>query len=158
MTVDEQVRVETMGMRLGYLDLIPFMVGVTALLSQELVSLAFQAFILALTRNFIIHGGRSLGLGSDYRDPTKHTTLNIRIPVVAAWICLIALPAPLTLAALGGGFIAQWFIDRPILAELPIPSWYLEMRPRLAYVVAGCHIHAVPNDELITAAVNEFRV
>ena len=62
------------------------------------------------------------------------------IPVVAAWICLITLPAHLTLAVLGGGFIAQWFVDRPIFQELPIPAWYLEMRPRLAYVVAGCHL------------------
>ena len=47
MTLDEQVRVETMGVRLGYLGLTPFVIGaVTALLSQELVSLAFQAFVL----------------------------------------------------------------------------------------------------------------
>ena len=141
MTVDEQVRVETMGMRLGYLGLIPFMFGaVTALLSQELVSLAFQAFILYSLAILSFMGGVHWGLALITGTRQSTRLLISVVPVVAAWICLIALPAPLTLAVLGGGFIAQWFIDRPILAELPIPSWYLEMRPRLAYVVAGCHL------------------
>ena len=141
MTVDEQVRVETMGMRLGYLGLIPFVVGaVTALLSQELVSLAFQAFILYSLAILSFMGGVHWGLALITGTRQSTRLLISVVPVVAAWICLIALPAPLTLAVLGGGFIAQWFIDRPILAELPIPSWYLEMRPRLAYVVAGCHL------------------
>ncbi len=141
MTVDEQVRVETMGMRLGYLGLIPFMFGaVTALLSQELVSLAFQAFILYSLAILSFMGGVHWGLALITGTRQSTRLLISVVPVVAAWISLIALPAPLTLAVLGGGFIAQWFIDRPILAELPIPSWYLEMRPRLAYVVAGCHL------------------
>ena len=141
MIVDEQVRVETMGMRLGYLGLIPFVFGaVTALLSQELVSLAFQAFILYSLAILSFMGGVHWGLALITGTRQSTRLLISVVPVVAAWICLIALPAPLTLAVLGGGFIAQWFIDRPILAELPIPSWYLEMRPRLAYVVAGCHL------------------
>ncbi|HCL68417.1 MAG TPA: hypothetical protein DIC49_02790 [Gammaproteobacteria bacterium] len=141
MTLDEQVRVETMGMRLGYLGLIPFVVGaVTALLSQELVSLAFQTFILYSLAILSFMGGVHWGLALITGTRQSTRLLISVVPVVAAWICLIALPAPLTLAVLGGGFIAQWFIDRPILAELPIPSWYLEMRPRLAYVVAGCHL------------------
>ena len=141
MTVDEQVRVETMGMRLGYLGLIPFVFGaVTALISQEVVLLAFQAFILYSLAILSFMGGVHWGLALITGTRQSTRLLISVIPVVAAWICLIALPAPLTLAVLGGGFIAQWFIDRPILAELPIPSWYLEMRPRLAYVVAGCHL------------------
>lgn len=141
MTVDEQVRVETMGMRLGYLGLIPFVFGaVTALLSQEVVLLAFQAFILYSLAILSFMGGVHWGLALITGTRQSTRLLISVVPVVAAWICLIALPAPLTLAVLGGGFIAQWFIDRPILAELPIPSWYLEMRPRLAYVVAGCHL------------------
>ena len=141
MTVDEQVRVETMGMRLGYLGLIPFVFGAgTALLSQEVVSLAFQAFILYSLAILSFMGGVHWGLALITGTRQSTRLLISVVPVVAAWICLIALPAPLTLAVLGGGFIAQWFIDRPILAELPIPSWYLEMRPRLAYVVAGCHL------------------
>lgn len=141
MTVDEQVRVETMGMRLGYLGLIPFVFGaITALLSQQLVSLAFQAFILYSLAILSFMGGVHWGLALITGTRQSTRLLISVVPVVAAWICLIALPAPLTLAVLGGGFIAQWFIDRPILAELPIPSWYLEMRPRLAYVVAGCHL------------------
>lgn len=141
MIVDEQVRVETMGMRLGYLGLIPFVFGaVTALLSQELVSLAFQAFILYSLAILSFMGGVHWGLALITGTRQSTRLLISVVPVVAAWICLIALPAPLTLAVLGGGFIAQWLIDRPILAELPIPSWYLEMRPRLAYVVAGCHL------------------
>ena len=141
MTVDEQVRVETMGMRLGYLGLIPFVFGaVTALISQEVVLLAFQAFILYSLAILSFMGGVHWGLALITGTRQSTRLLISVVPVVAAWICLIALPAPLTLAVLGGGFIAQWFIDRPILAELPIPSWYLEMRPRLAYVVAGCHL------------------
>ena len=141
MTLDEQVRVETMGVRLGYLGLTPFVVGaVTALLSQELVSLAFQAFVLYSIAILSFMGGVHWGLALITGTRQSTRLLISVVPVVAAWICLIALPAPITLAVLGGGFIAQWFIDRPILAELPIPSWYLEMRPRLAYVVAGCHL------------------
>ena len=141
MTLDEQVRVETMGVRLGYLGLTPFVVGaVAALLSQELVSLAFQAFVLYSIAILSFMGGVHWGLALITGTRQSTRLLISVVPVVAAWICLIALPAPLTLAVLGGGFIAQWFIDRPILAELPIPSWYLEMRPRLAYVVAGCHL------------------
>ena len=141
MTLDEQVRVETMGVRLGYLGLTPFVIGaVTALLSQELVSLAFQAFVLYSIAILSFMGGVHWGLALITGTRQSTRLLISVVPVVAAWICLIALPAPLTLAVLGGGFIAQWLIDRPILAELPIPSWYLEMRPRLTYVVAGCHL------------------
>ena len=141
MILDEQVRAENMGMRLGYLGLIPFLAGaVTALLSEELVSLAFQAFILYSLAILSFMGGVHWGLALIIGTRQSTRLLISVVPVIVAWICLIALPAPLTLAVLGGGFIAQWFIDRPILAELPIPSWYLEMRPRLAYVVAGCHL------------------
>ena len=129
------------GVRLGYLGLTPFVVGaVTALLSQELISLAFQAFVLYSIAILSFMGGVHWGLALITGTRQSTRLLISVVPVVVAWICLIALPAPLTLAVLGGGFIAQWFIDRPILAELPIPSWYLEMRPRLAYVVAGCHL------------------
>ncbi len=141
MILDEQVRAENMGMRLGYLGLIPFLAGaVTALLSEELVSLAFQAFILYSLAILSFMGGVHWGLALIIGTRQSTRLLISVVPVIVAWICLIALPAPLTLAVLGGGFIAQWFIDRPILAELPIPSWYLEMRPRLAYAVAGCHL------------------
>ena len=141
MTLDEQVRAEDMGTRLGYLGLIPFLAGaVTALLSEELVSLAFQAFILYSLAILSFMGGVHWGLALIIGTRQSTRLLISVVPVIVAWICLIALPAPLTLAVLGGGFIAQWFIDRPILAELPIPSWYLEMRPRLAYAAAGCHL------------------
>ncbi|HAN80729.1 MAG: DUF3429 domain-containing protein [Gammaproteobacteria bacterium] len=141
MTLDEQVRAEDMGTRLGYLGLIPFVAGaVTALLSEELLSLAFQAFILYSLAILSFMGGVHWGLALIIGTRQSTRLLISVVPVIVAWICLIALPAPLTLAVLGGCFIAQWFIDRPILAELPIPSWYLEMRPRLAYAVAGCHL------------------
>ena len=141
MILDEQVRAENMGTRLGYLGLIPFLAGAaTALLSEELVSLAFQAFILYSLAILSFMGGVHWGLALIIGTRQSTRLLISVVPLIVAWICLIALPAPLTLAVLGGGFIAQWFIDRPILAELPIPSWYLEMRPRLAYVAAGCHL------------------
>ena len=141
MILDEQVRAENMGTRLGYLGLIPFLAGaVTALLSEELVSLAFQAFILYSFAILSFMGGVHWGLALIIGTRQSTRLLISVVPLIVAWICLIALPAPLTLAVLGGGFIAQWFIDRPILAELPIPSWYLEMRPRLAYAAAGCHL------------------
>ena len=141
MILDEQVRAENMGTRLGYLGLIPFLAGaVTALLSEELVSLALQAFILYSLAILSFMGGVHWGLALIIGTRQSTRLLISVVPVIVAWICMIALPATLTLAVLGGGFIAQWFIDRPILAELPIPSWYLEMRPRLAYAVAGCHL------------------
>ena len=141
MILDEQVRAENMGTRLGYLGLIPFLAGaVTALLSEELVSLALQAFILYSLAILSFMGGVHWGLALIIGTRQSTRLLISVVPLIVAWICLISLPAPLTLAVLGGGFIAQWFIDRPILAELPIPSWYLEMRPRLAYAAAGCHL------------------
>ena len=48
MTADhDQTRIETMGVRLGYLGLVPFVVGaVAALPSNDLASVALQAFVL----------------------------------------------------------------------------------------------------------------
>ena len=141
MTDDDQNRMETMGTRLGYLGLLPFVAGaVAALLSSELESLALHAFVLYSLAILSFMGGVHWGLALITGTRQSSRLLVSVIPVIAAWICLMTLPAHLTLAVLGGGFIAQWFVDRPILAELPIPSWYLEMRPRLAYVVAGCHL------------------
>lgn len=141
MTDDDQNRMETMGVRLGYLGLLPFVAGaVAALLSNELASFALQAFVLYSLAILSFMGGVHWGLALITGTRQSSRLLVSVIPVIAAWICLMTLPAQLTLAVLGGGFIAQWFVDRPILAELPIPSWYLEMRPRLAYVVAGCHL------------------
>lgn len=138
---DDQTRIETMGVRLGYLGLVPFVVGaVAALLSNELASVALQAFVLYSLAILSFMGGIHWGLALITGTRQSARLLISVVPVIAAWICLMILPAHLTLAVLGGGFIAQWFVDRPILAELPIPSWYLEMRPRLAYVVAGCHL------------------
>ena len=142
MTVnDDQSRIETMGIRLGYLGLLPFVAGaVAALLSNELASVALQAFVLYSLAILSFMGGVHWGLALISGTRQSARLLISVIPVVAAWICLMTLPAHLTLAVLGGGFIAQWFVDRPIFDELPIPAWYLEMRPRLAYVVAGCHL------------------
>ena len=138
---DDQARTETVGVRLGYLGLVPFVAGaVAALLSNELASVVFQAFVLYSLAILSFMGGVHWGLALITGTRQSARLLISVAPVIAAWICLITLPAHLTLAVLGGGFIAQWFIDRPILAELPIPSWYLEMRPRLAYTVAGCHL------------------
>ena len=79
MTLDEQVRVETMGMRLGLFgpDTLRVWGGHGPSLAGTCIACVSSVYSL-LTRNLIIHGGRSLGLGSDYRDPTKYTTLNIR--------------------------------------------------------------------------------
>ena len=141
MTDNDQNRMETMGVRLGYLGLLPFVAGtVAALLSNELAPFALQAFVLYSLAILSFMGGVHWGLALITGTRQSSRLLVSVTPVIATWICLMTLPANLTLAVLGGGFIAQWFVDRPILAELPIPSWYLEMRPRLAYVVAGCHL------------------
>ena len=138
---DDQSRIETMGIRLGYLGLLPFVAGaVAALLSNELASVALQAFVLYSLAILSFMGGVHWGLALISGTRQSARLLISVVPVVTAWICLMTLPAHLTLAVLGGGFIAQWFVDRPIFEELPIPAWYLEMRPRLAYVVAGCHL------------------
>ena len=139
--LSEQKRLERMGMRLGYLGLLPFVIGVlAAFLSNELSSLVLQAFVLysLAILSFMggIHWGLALILGT-----RQSTRLMISVlPVIIGWICLIALPIHFALSIIGAGFIVQWFVDRPILAELPIPSWYAKMRPQLAYVVAGCHL------------------
>ena len=81
---------------------------------------------------------RSLGLVLGTRQSSR--LLISVVPALIGWLTLLVLPVHLALAILGGAYIAQWFVDRPILAELPIPPWYVEMRPRLAYTVAGCHL------------------
>ena len=140
-TDDDHAQIERMGVRLGYLGLVPFVVGaVAALLSNELASIALQAFVLYSLAILSFMGGVHWGLALITGTRQRVRLLISVVPVIAAWICLMTLPTHLALAVLGGGFIAQWFVDQPILAELPFPSWYLEMRPRLAYVVAGCHL------------------
>ena len=44
---DDQARIESMGIHLGYLGLLPFVAGAAAaLLSNELAPIALQAFVL----------------------------------------------------------------------------------------------------------------
>lgn len=134
-------RLERMGTRLGYLGLLPFIGGaVAALLSNDLAPFALQAFILYSLAILSFMGGVHWGLALIVGTRQSSRLLISVIPVLVGWICLLTLPVHLTLAILGGAFIAQWFADRPILAELPIPAWYFDMRPRLAYIVAGCHL------------------
>ena len=142
MTVnDDQASIETMGILLGYLGLLPFVAGAAAaLLSNELAPIALQAFVLYSLAILSFMGGVHWGLALISGTRQSARLLISVIPAIAAWICMITLPVHLTLSVLGGGFITQWVVDRPIFEELPIPTWYLEMRPRLAYVVAGCHL------------------
>lgn len=137
----EQTRLETMGTRLGYLGLVPFVGGaIAALLSEELASVGLQAFVLYSLAILSFMGGIHWGLALIVGTRQSARLLISIVPVLVGWVCLLTLPLHFTLAILGGAFIAQWFADRPILAELPIPAWYFEMRPRLAYIVAGCHL------------------
>ena len=139
--VDTHSRLKAMGKCLGYLGLLPFVAGAaTALLFDELPAIVLRGFTLysLAILSFMggVHWGLALIMGT-YK--SKRLFISI-IPVVVAWICLMILPGYLTVTMLGLAFIAQWAVDRPILAELSIPSWYLEMRPRLTYMVAGCHL------------------
>lgn len=137
----EAVRLEQMGTRLGYLGLVPFVIGaVVALVSEELAAFALQAFILYSLGILSFMGGIHWGLALVMGTKQSMRLLVSVVPVLIAWGCLLALPAHLSIAVLGGLYIAQWFVDRPIFDELPIPPWYVEMRPRLAYTVAGCHL------------------
>jgi hypothetical protein len=139
--LNEAERAEQMGTRLGYLGLIPFVVGaVTALISEELANVALQAFILYSLGILSFMGGIHWGLALVMGTRQSMRLLISVIPVLIAWGCLMALPAQFAIAVIGGMYIAQWFVDRPIFDELPIPPWYIEMRPRLAYTVAGCHL------------------
>jgi len=141
MTVDESARAERMGMRLGYLGLVPFIAGaVVALLFEDLHQLALRAFLLYSIVILSFMGGVHWGLALILGTRQSARLLIAVIPALVGWITLLVLPVHLALAILGGAYIAQWFIDRPILAELPTPPWYVEMRPRLAYTVAGCHL------------------
>lgn len=140
-TVDNHHQLQTMGKCLGYLGLLPFVTGAaTALLFEELPAVVLRGFTLysLAILSFMggVHWGLALIMGT-YQ--SKRLFISIT-PVAVAWICVMLLPGYLAVTILGLAFIAQWTVDRPILAELSIPSWYLEMRPRLAYVVAGCHL------------------
>lgn len=137
----EQLRLERMGTRLGYLGLLPFVGGaLAALLSDALASAALNAFVLYSLAILSFMGGVHWGLALVIGTRQSARLFVSVVPVILAWLCLLTLPLHFTLAILGGAYIAQWVADRPILAELPIPAWYFEMRPRLAYVVAGCHL------------------
>ena len=141
MTVDEFSRAERMGMRLGYLGLAPFVLGaLVALLVEDLHQLALRAFLLYSIVILSFMGGVHWGLGLVLGTRQSARLLISVVPALVGWVTLLVLPVHLALAILGGAYIAQWFVDRPILAELPIPPWYVEMRPRLAYTVAGCHL------------------
>ena len=139
--MNDHQRLQTIGVPLGYLGLVPFITGGTfALLSEELPPIILKGFSLysLAILSFMggIHWGLALIMGTHQ---SKRLFISV-MPVMVAWVCLMVLPVRFTIAILGGAFIAQWLVDRPILAELSIPSWYLEMRPRLAYLVAGCHL------------------
>lgn len=141
MTVDEFSRAERMGMRLGYLGLAPFVLGaLVALLVEDLHQLALRAFLLYSIVILSFMGGVHWGLGLVLGTRQSARLLISVVPALVGWVTLLVLPVHLALAILGGAYIAQWFVDRPILAELPIPPWYVDMRPRLAYTVAGCHL------------------
>lgn len=141
MTVDEFARAERMGTRLGYLGLAPFVLGaLAALLFEDLHQLALRAFLLYSIVILSFMGGVHWGLGLVLGTRQSSRLLISVVPALVGWVTLLVLPVHLALAILGGAYIAQWFVDRPILAELPIPPWYVDMRPRLAYTVAGCHL------------------
>lgn len=141
MSIEEFARAERMGIRLGYLGLAPFLLGAfTALLVEDLHQVALRAFLLYSIVILSFMGGVHWGLGLVLGTRQSTRLLIAVMPALIGWSTLLVLPVHLALAILGGAYIAQWFVDRPILAELPIPPWYLEMRPRLAYTVAGCHL------------------
>ena len=140
-TVDEHSRAQTTGKCLGYLGLLPFVAGgASALLSDELSPLVLQGFTLYSLALLSFMGGVHWGLALNLGTYQSKRLFISTTPVAVAWISLMTLPEYATVATLGLTFIAQWLVDRPILAELSIPSWYLEMRPQLTYTVAGCHL------------------
>jgi len=137
-------RAEMTGIFLGYFGLVPFIAGAVASLLlidfNNFIINAFQTYSLAIL-SFMggVHWGLALVEG-----PSLSTRLCLSvIPVIVGWFCVIVMPKDLALAVLGGAFIVQWLIDRSILASVSVPAWYLDMRPRLAYAVAGCHLFVV---------------
>ena len=134
-------RVETIGTRLGYFGLVPFIFGaISALLSHELDKLLLHAFVFYSVIIISFMAGIQWGLALVKGSRQAVRLLFSVIPPLLGWMCVLTLPHHFLLSILGGVYLLQWFLERPILLELDISTWYREMRPRLAYITAGCHL------------------
>ena len=121
MTVnDDQSRIETMGIRLGYLGLLPFVAGAVAHYYPMSSRLSHRKRLFCIHLRSCHSWAVFIGVGAYLRYASGARLVISVIPVVVAWICLMTLPEHFTLAVLGGGFIAQWIVDRPIFEELPV--------------------------------------
>lgn len=141
--VDQSGREETsaMGSRLGYLGLVPFIAGaILALLSEELGNRVLGGFLIYSVAILSFMGGVHWGLALVAGEMQRMRLAISIVPVLVAWLGVWLLPPVYAVALMGAAFIGQWRLDRPILAALDVPRWYVQIRPRLAYTVAGCHL------------------
>ena len=100
-----------------------------------------------------------MGLGSDYRDPTKYKTLDI-CHSRCRGLDLSDSPSGSSDVGSAGRWFHRAVVHRPFDPGRASDTFLVSRNATTPRLRGGrmSLIHAVPNDELITAAVNEFRV
>jgi glutaredoxin len=126
---------------LGYAGVVPFALGLAALLLLEPGALQERALSLALAYGAVIlsflgavHWGRLLERGALDHDPAQ-AAWGV-LPSILGWLSL-ALPAPATVLVQLVLFVQVYLVDRRLLRGEPFAGPYLRLRGRLTGLVAS---------------------
>ncbi len=137
----EGAYLSTLGKLLGWLGLIPFMVG--AVCSYEPIFGGFfpakiLIFYSAVVASFLgaVHWGTAI-------QGTQDTISNLQLiysvmPSLLAWLITVFLGPVAALNALGVVFIGALIADRWFVKRGVLPVWYLSLRFKLTTVVCIC--------------------
>ncbi len=129
--------------RLGYVALLPFVVGAAAVLiardaAQDRAAAALSAYAATVV-SFL--GGIHWGFGFRTLQPSPSLFLWGVVPSLAAWVALL-LPVAAGLALHAGVLSACFLVDRAVYPSQGAKAW-LPLRSRLtAIAVLGCLIGA----------------
>ena len=121
---------------LGYLGLIPFVVGGALALTGEPATrdVALRAVIAygAVIVSFLggIHWGLALRAGADRA--TRLLLVSV-IPSLTGWLAVLLTPGT-GLQVLIGTFVFVWFYERATLWQSDFPAWFVRLRTHLTAV------------------------
>lgn len=135
------------GIVLGYLGLIPFLLGATSALILDPVPVFLEEVVIVYSTIILSFlGGIQWGLAlCSEKNKDGRLILSVFSSLVPWFLCLIFilfsdLPVFIFYFFFGIFHLAQLFIDKKIFSYIPIASWYLKMRYKLAYTVSSCHL------------------
>lgn len=129
--------------RLGYVALVPFVVGAAAVLvargaAQDHAAVSLSAYA-ATVISFL--GGIHWGIGFRTSQPPASLFLWGVVPSLAAWAALL-LPVAAALALHAAVLSACFFVDRAVYSRQDAGAW-LPLRSRLTVIaVLGCLLGA----------------